>query len=77
MAKYEIQGWDVWSQKWKRNIPEAPKITKASYNSYSDAKSALNNFVKKSKKANAKAESNLRPNSYGSVQIPNLRIKKR
>ena len=71
---YNIEAFDVFEGKWKTKTPYS--VTKNSFKSRSEAEKELKLFNNRLVKMNKKAESDLRCESYGGIQIPKMRIKK-
>jgi len=73
--KYGIEIFESFEQQWKTKTNFA--ITKNTYKTKLEAEKEMNKFENKLSKMNKKAESDLRRNSYGGIQIPKMRVKGR
>jgi len=76
MTKYGIEAFEPFEGKWKKKHSAYP-ITKKSFGTESEAKTAMNMIVKRIKKANKKAEMNFNREGYGTTQIPKLRVREK
>ncbi len=71
MAKYDVQIFETMLQKW------IPHHRQKGFSTVDEAKKAMKKLNKSMERANIKAERDLRPESYGSYQIPLMRVRKR
>ena len=71
---YDVEAFDVFGAKWSKKSPY--RVT-GRYPTRQQAEKAMSSFQNRLQKANKKADSDLRPEAYGTVAIPKLRIKKR
>jgi len=72
---YGVESFDSFEGKWKKKSPYS--VTKHSFSSKIEAEKEMIAYQNRLMKINKKAESDLRRNSYGGVQMPKLRVRKR